>query len=52
MDTILRRVSVVVGLLALAPLTRIWERDWWIRVLFVMVAVTLLAATTYDLLPR
>jgi hypothetical protein len=50
--TILQRVSVVVGLLALAPLTRIWERDWWIRVLFVMVAVTLLAATTYDLLPR
>lgn len=50
--TVLQRVSVVIGLLALAPLTRIWDRAWWIRVLFVMVAVTLLAATTYDLLPR
>lgn len=50
--TILQRVSVVIGLLAIVPLTRIWDRSWWIRVLFVVIAVALLAATTYDLLPR
>jgi hypothetical protein len=50
--TILQRVSVVIGLLAIVPLTRIWDRSWWIRILFVMIAVTLFAATTYDLLPR
>ena len=50
--TLLQRVSVVLGLLAIAPLARIWERPWWVRVLFALIAVTLLAATTYDLLPR
>jgi hypothetical protein len=50
--TILQRVSVVIGILALAPLTRIWVRPWWIRVPFVMISVMLFAATTYDLLPR
>jgi hypothetical protein len=50
--TVLQRLSVAVGLLAIAPLTRIWDRPWWLRVLFVMIAVTLIAATTYDLLPR
>lgn len=49
---ILQRLSVAVGLLAVAPLTRIWHRPWWLRVLFVVIAVALIAATTYDLLPR
>jgi hypothetical protein len=50
--TLLQRVSVVLGLLAIAPLARIWEKPWWLRVLFALIAAGLLAATTYDLLPR
>lgn len=50
--SIIERLSVVVGLLALVPLTRIWDRSWWLRLIFVVFAVALIAATTYDLLPR
>ena len=50
--TVIERVSVVIGLVAIAPLTRIWDRFWWIRVLFAMIAMALLVAATYDLLPR
>ncbi|TQS46111.1 hypothetical protein [Cryptosporangium phraense] len=48
----LQRVSVMIGLFALAPLTRIWDRPWPVRLVFALAVVTLLAATTYDLLPR
>lgn len=49
---VLQRLSVAIGLIAIAPLTHIWQRPGWLRVLFVVIAVALIAATTYDLLPR
>lgn len=49
---VLERVSVAVGLLVLVPITHIWDRAWWVRTLFVISAGALLAATTFDLLPR
>jgi hypothetical protein len=50
--TVIERISVVIGLIAIAPLTRIWDRFWWIRVLFVLIVMAVLVAATYDLLPR
>jgi hypothetical protein len=48
----IERVSVTLGLLVLVPITRIWDKPWWMRALFAICAGALLAATTFDLLPR
>ncbi|MFI5956349.1 hypothetical protein [Cryptosporangium sp. NPDC051539] len=45
-------MSVVIGLLALPSLTRFWAWPWEVRLPFVLAVVALLAATTFDLLPR
>ncbi|MGN9911253.1 hypothetical protein ACTMTJ_27220 [Phytohabitans sp. LJ34] len=35
----------MIGLLAIVPLTRIWDRAWWIRVLGALLVLALGAAS-------